>query len=148
MLTQFERLRETVLKERKWGHTTCEIIERQTTNGGTAINAVDTFIEGLGFTGLDDEWEKIEMRQAQAILQAILYKDLAYSVPNMTVQRACQLTEQFLSLFIQPCHYLTNGKWELGRLVMWSGITEEIQDTGVVCINPQFIGMLWVQDDD
>lgn len=150
MCTQIDELRDNILKERKWGHTTFQLTPRTVAvdDNVSTLNFLDAFVETLGFAGLGDDWTVIDRRSAQAIAQLILHRDLAYKIEAMSAQRACQLTEQFLVLFEDGTQYYTNGEFDANGLRMWSGISDATFDTGIVCIDTKHIGILWVQDED
>jgi len=147
MLESIKNLGSAIVQERKYGIVAFRVEERPS-NTGSATAMLDEFVETLGFDGLREDWKEIDRRMAQTILQAVLYRDLAYNAEIMTAKRACQLAEQFLALFTEQARYFTNAVFESSRLSMWSGITEATFDTGVICFDNKLVGILWVQDED
>lgn len=150
MATEIENVGSSIIKERKWGHTTFQVMEWPATSGGSdsITEVLDGFVEKLGFVGLEEGWREINRCEAETIAQIILHRDLAYRAEAMTAQRACKLAEQFLALFNKEARYFTNGEFDADGLHMWSGITEATFDTGIICIDNERMGILWVQDED
>jgi hypothetical protein len=136
-----------VVQERKYGVTTFRV-EECPVGAGSAPASLDAFVGALRFQGLGDDWREIDRPAAREILEAVLHRDLAYGVEMMTPGRARELAEQFLELFSGESRFFTNGVFKNGRLSMYSGITGATFDTGVVCLDPHRIGLLWVQDED
>lgn len=149
MSEQIEILKNNILKERRYGCTNFHVTQRPdgTENGNFSYDALDNFVESLGFVDLGDEWKEINQRDALTIAQLVLHKGLAYDGECMTAERALQLAEQFLELF-DEARYFTNGIFDDTGLRMWSPISQATFDTGTVCVDDNRIGILWVQDED
>lgn len=149
MNTQIEELRDSILEHRICGEVTFQVAERIAAidDNSSAKDILDSFVKTSGFAGLGDHWTEIDRDNAQTIAQNILRQDLAYRAEIMPEQLACQLAGQFLALFDDGTHYFTNGEFDDRGLLMWSGITEATFDSGIICIDNQRIGILWVQDE-
>jgi hypothetical protein len=60
MPTEASKLRDNILKERRWGHTTFQVTSRLKAahKDEPVTSLLDGFIETLGFAGLDDGWKE------------------------------------------------------------------------------------------
>ena len=96
--------------------------------------------------GLKDDpaaFRPVAAARAVSLVASILHKDMAYSQPLMTAERAKALAEQFLAQFGADARFLSNG-WPGG----WNPATDATFDSGVLVIGNERSGCLWVEDED
>ena len=153
--TKIETLKQQILEHRCSGEVYVEIHKKESPKLD-----LDQFVSGLpqGFTPLGSSWREIDRAEAQEIILLILSRDLAYQ--NEVIDRtfAESLTQQFLDLFQEPCQYFTNGNFrdyylnELDQqqttVLGWMPLTQATFDTGVVCFDQDYAGLIWVEDED
>jgi hypothetical protein len=86
---------------------------------------------------------------AVALVASILHKDMAYSHPMMSEERAKELARQFLEQFGAEAKFYSNGwtGWETGS-TSWNPVTDATFDTGVLIIGNDRSGCIWVEDED
>jgi hypothetical protein len=157
MLTNAESLCAEIRARRTCGEVTVTVESRAFPNNRSVADVIDAFVGNLGFVGIGDRWEEINRRVAETIAQRILHRDLAYNVEIMSAELACDLAARFLNLFTAQARYFTNGtlyqlheRFNAGvtHFSSFEPITEATFDTGVVCLDKERIGLLWVQDED
>ncbi len=135
---------EAITRQRKYGHPTCEVNDRDAACDPRSYRAVlDEFVATLGFRGLGEAWIELSIQAAKTLAKELLFKDLAYSVAMMSEDEAAMLAERFFNLFDPSVRCFTNsnlsGSWP---------ITDATFDAGVVCLGSLRIGILWVEDED
>jgi hypothetical protein len=83
------------------------------------------------------------------MLQNILYRDLVYGVEARHATPAHELTQRFMGLFSQRARFFSNGNLGLPNHnpKAWVCLSSAMFDTGLVCLDEQRIGILWVQDE-
>jgi hypothetical protein len=155
MNSGYERLKAEVLRARRYGVTTVEL--RPLSAAPSVPEVIDQFVESLGFHGIGRGWYETTREDAVAILHRILNRDLAYDAVIMHGNKAGRLARQFLACFEADARHFTNGTFhqpperrseEVTVGPGWNPITPATFDTGVVCLDDQRIGILWVQDED
>jgi hypothetical protein len=146
-----------ILSKRECGYRTCVVEDRQfapPVADSDLFQLADAFVAEPDFTGLGAHWTKIGREDARSIIEELLYKDMAYGVSIMPRATAKNLAERFISLFGEGARYLTNGNFILPttdpRSVPNSGdpISTSTFDSGVVCVDTNRLGILWVEDED
>ncbi len=96
--------------------------------------------------GLYDDpsaFAEVSASQAHSLVTSILHKDMAYSQPLMTEDRAQELTKQFFAKFGGRARFYSNG-WPDA----WNPATDATFDTGVLVLGEDCAGCLWVEDED
>jgi hypothetical protein len=86
---------------------------------------------------------------AVALVTSILHKDMAYSGPIMSEERAKELAGRFLQQFGADAAFYSNGwnGWETDS-TGWKPATNSTFDTGVLIIGNDRSGCIWVEDED
>jgi len=144
----FQELRELALSKREAGVLTmaCEPLESVEP---VSSNIVDSFVVSLGFKPPGKGWLQIDRAKAAALVEHILYKDLAYQYPLMEQNKAAFIAESFLALFsTHTCKFLTNGSINEKDMLTWDPISDSIFDHGLVAFDNENIGIIWVEDED
>lgn len=96
-----------------------------------------------------ESWIELDRGRAAKITTRVLHKDLAYDLPTMPFEVAEELALHFLSFFENGATFLTNGEHGVdGNLERWTGLTAATFDTGVIGVDEERVGMLWVEDED
>ena len=147
MNAKIQNLYDAILKVRDCGEVTFSIEERSTLTG-SITTLLDEFVAKFKLVGLSGSWKEIGSSTAREIVSEVIFRDLAYGVSMTTEEHAFCLAEQFLSNFVIEPRFFTNGTHENGRLSNWYPISEATFDIGVICLDDQRIGILWVQDED
>jgi hypothetical protein len=135
-----------IIAERRYGITRClqaRVFDRD-------LSAV------LSMFGLDPSVGaliKLTAPHAQAVLEALLWKDLAYSVEIMPLEKAAALAHEFVnSGQHENTQYFSNADWSLyfnkTRGFSFTGFTESTFDGGVIAIGGGFASCVWVEDED
>ena len=96
--------------------------------------------------GLHEEpsaFGELSTSEALSLVTSILHKEMAYSQPLMTEDRARDLAERFFALFGDRARCYSNG-WPGG----WNPATDATFDTGILVIGDDCSGCLWVEDED
>jgi len=146
-----------ILKGRNYGLTTCVVSSRKHRQSSEAVAVkaeLDEFIAQLGFNGLNDQWSEIAVTAAQFIAMEVLRRDLPIGVHFLPEQEATRLAERFLSFFDSDVRCFTNGNLIIGNADAsappgcFSPISASPSDTGIICVDNQRIGILWVDDED
>ncbi|HEY0931214.1 MAG TPA: hypothetical protein VGE27_14935 [Gemmatimonas sp.] len=116
--------------------------------------AVDQVVQAHGFQGLASEWIEVSAADAQAIVTALLHRDLAYGAELMSLASAADLATPLFDAVPEPHAYFTNGDWVMNpnggeaTLRGWNPISDATFDSGVVCLGAGRAAVFWVQDED
>jgi hypothetical protein len=117
----------------------------------------DAFVMQQGMTPLGLDWVLISRSEALFLLTRVLSQDLAYHSRLLHHETAEALADTFLSFFTEEALYFTNGSYHIPpqrtngntvRGASWIPITRATFDTGVIAIDEDRIGLLWVLDED
>jgi len=99
---------------------------------------------------LDDALEQIDAATARAVIASILVKTLAYDSDWVERADAEHVASIFVACFSDDADFWTNG--ELSRrdrsARSWSPLTSATFDTGVLAVDDEAVGILWVTDED
>lgn len=109
-----------------------------------------------GFALLDRKQALVRVSDSLAlqIARTILHKDMAYDSEIIPLSRADDLARRFLALFINPpTEYFSNGSFtqrDDGAVALseWSPLTQSTFDTGIIVVESELVGCLWVEDED
>jgi hypothetical protein len=152
-ILEMTELRAEVLSKRNCGEVLFEIKKIrsdetiETSKNMTAI--LDLFVSQFGYFGLGVRWKEVNQEDAQKILSFIMTKDLAYSVPLMSLEEAENIIVKLFQIFPGHCKFFTNASFRNnGFGISWDSITKATFDTGIIVVNDRRIGILWVQDED
>ena len=142
----FEELQNEVRAKRDAGRVHIELRARAASPD--ASTAAKEFVLALGLEP-PESWIELERERAATIATRVLQRDLAYDLPTMPFEMAEELARHFLSLFANGATFLTNGEHGVdGKLKGWTGLTTSTFDTGVLGVDEERVGMLWVEDED
>jgi len=144
----FQELRELALSKRQTGILTIAYEPVETVEQSSG-NIADSFVESLGFKPLGKAWRQIERANANAIIEHILFQDLAYQYPQMEEKTAAFIAENFLALFSHhSCRCYTNGSINEQNMLGWDPISNSTFDHGIVAFDDKNIGIVWAEDED
>jgi len=115
----------------------------------------DALARTAGLRALGTAWRALTPEEARAHVQTILSRDLAYSAELMAVNDAAALADDFLNLAGEGSSHWTNGVWPpasalraAGWAGSWTPATAATFDTGVVAVGPEWVALLWIEDED
>lgn len=153
MFQNIAEFRNIVFTRRNVGKVTCEIGSFEELK---FTEDIDSFVIELGFSGLGNEWRIVDESRAREILHYVLSLDLAYDQELESSSLAEELTQYFIMQFSGTTTYYTNADFDYDRgfgkglfgLRSWSPLSKAIFDTGVIAINEEKVGILWVEDND
>lgn len=114
--------------------------------GTNSREALDMFVESLGFRAIGKGWRQLNEDEASALLRRVLEHDLAYDTAEMESEQAAALAEECLDL-AGAADYFTNGEFTTNG---WAGhtVAPGTFETGVAWVGADRVGILWVQDED
>jgi hypothetical protein len=147
-MTNFQELREKLLRFRDFGKPYCERMDRK---GEDERASVKSLAARLGFS---TEFDLIEVDEAQALKIAafVLAKDLAYGEAATDANQAVGLAADFRGAFGVNAKFFTNAAFteDAGGLKMgaWEPLTKATFDSGIFIIDETSVGCLWVSDED
>ena len=120
-----------------------------------------TFEEVLQHCGMKADrhlFHEIDRETACRYLTRILYADLAYDCPEMSIEEASQLANGFLAEFPRAgSRYYSNGTASgpsteglpgVVRLQSWNQVGNATFDWGVLVVSPMRSGCVWAMDED
>jgi hypothetical protein len=146
-----------IITARDCGIVSCAIAARYDSARREPDDELNALARSVGIEYLSG-LRAVDRTTAAAISRTVLHRDLAYGSPMMSVEDAERLARQFLDVFGEDAHFLTNGTFELSadattglklaELRSWTTVTGATFDTGVACVSKDFVGILWVQDED
>src|SRR6478752_2634150 len=100
-------------------------------------------------------YREIDRDTAGQYLTRIFYADLAYSCPEMSLEEAKRLADDFLREFPEDeSHYYSNGIAELRstggllQLRSWNQVGQATFDWGVLVVSSRRAGCVWAEDED
>ncbi len=153
-IVEIAEIRTEIISKRQAGEVIIEIKEMAFPKSAIKLKPrreiIDLLMKALNYSPLGQQWKEINREEAQKILLLILTKDLAYNTNLMSLSDAKQLLLRFLSFFKADCQFFTNASFnnKYSRIKSWNSITQATFDTGVVIVNTNRIGILWVEDED
>jgi hypothetical protein len=112
----------------------------------------------FGIHPLGDRWRKVDRATASSVLFSLLVEDMAYSSPRLPKEQATAAAEEFLEKFGVDASFFTNGNWEEGWRrakdgrsgvgPSWEPATSATFDGGVIALDQNRSGILWLEDED
>ncbi|WP_192311768.1 hypothetical protein [Pseudoxanthomonas sp. PXM02] len=133
----------------------------QARGGGVivGIRAVQgcTLEDAAGHFGLFPErahYFEIDAAEAQAVLVAVLSRDMAYGINLVPPDEAQALAAAFVGQFAkESAGYYTNGDYGKPKTTSgvgpgWNPVTDATFDTGVLVVSPSRIACAWFMDED
>ncbi|KAB8331940.1 hypothetical protein SD80_020695 [Scytonema tolypothrichoides VB-61278] len=151
---EITELRAEVLSKRKCGEVLFEIqkiISEETLESSKNMTEIlDLFVSQLGYSSLGLLWKEVNQEEAQKILSFVMTKDLAYSVPLMSLEEAENIIVKLFDFFPGYCKFFTNALFRnnYSGISAWDSITKATFDTGIIVVSHKRIGILWVKDED
>lgn len=148
--------RQRVRSAREYGVVHCEFRKREELNNSSdARQTADELLRMVGFRPLGTKWRELTLERASSILERVLGRDLAYDGQAMSPELAQKLSREFVTLFSGQALYYTNGDFpspeqyrEGGWAGSWDPVTLATFDTGVVAVDGDHAGLLWIEDED
>lgn len=141
------------LKLRTCGATRFDVRARNLFSVISDSEAIDQYLSSLGYINVDVEWMVQTREDAAYLLRSILHRDLAYKDICLPATEAHACVSEFLSLFKLDAKFYTNSEWKSDEngvvdIFHFMAITEATLDAGIVAIDSDTIGMIWVEDED
>jgi hypothetical protein len=113
---------------------------------------LELILAELGLARKPDWLEEIDVQQGTEIIEAILWKELAYNDELMDRTLARSYAEEFMNSFVESdCRLYSNGKWQTyheSNAFSFNPMTEATFNAGVLVIHREYAAMLWVEDED
>jgi hypothetical protein len=102
---------------------------------------------------LHDHLGEVSAEHAAAILEALLWRDLAYHAENMPRDQAKKLAADFVNEHNDTgAQFLSNADWrvfhEQPNGFSWTGLTKATFDGGLIVVHRPFASCVWVEDED
>ena len=132
--------------ERRYGITRC-------THARVFDRGLGPVLSMCGLSPQTDALTEVSRSQAQTVLEALLWKDLAHRAEVMSLQKARELAHEFVaSLAEENTKYFVNADWSLylrkPNGFSFTGLTDSTFDGGVVALSGGFAACVWVEDKD
>lgn len=124
--------------------------------GGDVAALLNDFVAavGLGNPGVPvTRWNPVDKPQAHAILRDTLRWEQAYETPRLELIQAERIAASFVCLFDEWGSFFTNASFDERptglRATSWYGsVTLATFEAGIVGVDGQRIGLLYVADED
>lgn len=147
--TSINEIKNVLLKKRRSAHCHYQLITNRNLND---VNRINKYLEQFNVFTLIPNWRTIELHEAKKILEFVLSRHLAYNNLIMQFHEVKDLSRKFLSIFDEGRYY-TNGVFNydgknIVQLNEFSSITNSTFDSGIIAIDNEKIGMIWVEDED
>ena len=123
-----------------------------------ALGNADLAAEAFGIRGLGEDWREVSRKVAAAVLVALLREDMAYSLRRLEDPQVRAAIDDFLGAFSLSARFFTNGNWEVGWTrskhgscsfaPKWTPATDATFDGGIIAIDTNSSGILWLEDED
>lgn len=144
----FEELDDRIRRHRCYGVLTIGMVQRRNISG-SIVSEIDDYVQSLDFTGLGDRWMTVSRQVAIEILLSILTHDLAYRSKMMEISEAMTYANSLLSFYTHKIQFFTNGDlFQDNGVQGWNPISKSTFDTGIVIVDEDQIGIVWVEDED
>lgn len=141
------------LEKRDAGLVHFDIRSRKDFSAKTDTAAIDQFVSELNHKKLEALWKPFKKYDAERLLTSILHKDMAYQYECMEIGLARSTMRSFFDLFSDAARFFSNTEFrpESGGLVSlgsYQSITNATFDSGIVAIDDNHIGFIWIEDED
>jgi hypothetical protein len=141
------------IEKRDAGLVHFDIRNRADVSRASDIAAVDEFVTELNHNKLSSLWKQFKKYDAERLVTSILHKDMAYQYECMEIGLARATMRRFFDLFSESARFYSNAEFrpENGGLVSigsYQPITNATFDSGIVAIDDNLIGFIWVEDED
>ncbi len=139
---------EEIARVRRATGIRCRLLEKNTSD-------VDTVAREFGLQP-SGRLEPVDGLTATAVLEALLWKDMAYQYEIMPRDRARELAREFVGTFPVGARFFVNARWDLrgSAPFSWSSCTSATFDGGVIAIASDkkggqwLAGCIWLEDED
>ena len=118
----------------------------------------DDAATSFGLKPIGDAWRQVDRATAKMILNILLKEDMAYSWERLPDPITRKEADQFVSNFSEAAKFFTNGTWEaipresedwrVGYGPQWHPATDATFDGGVLALDAESSGLLWLEDED
>jgi len=141
------------LEKRDAGLVHFDIRSRTDFSRTSDIAAIDEFVTELNHNKLASLWKPFNKYDAERLVTSILHKDMAYQYECMEIGLARATMRRFFDLFSDSARFYSNAEFRpaSGGLVSigsYQSITKATFDSGIVAIDDNHIGLIWVEDED
>jgi hypothetical protein len=120
--------------------------------------SADLAAEAFGIRALGENWREVSRSEANVVLVALLREDMAFSLRRLGDLQVRAAIDDFLGSFSPSARFFTNGNWEEGWTrskhssssfgPAWTPATDATFDGGVIVIDSNLSGILWLEDED
>jgi hypothetical protein len=122
--------------------------EPDLTNMDDVHQIINEYVSTLGFNQIT-VWQEVAKHHAIIFLTEVIAFNLAYKVRVMPDEDASKLAAIFLGFFDEKSLYFTNMlPQSIHTRKLWSRLSENTFDTGLVAVSKTKIGILWIMDED
>ncbi len=135
-----------------------EIIEKRDCgelriNFSTNFNdPINSLLSGFGLAPNEEKLTEVTIEIACEIVEAILWRDLAYSSEIMSREEAKRYSEYLIYSMAPPeSTFYTNAVWHNyhgASSFGYSGFTSATFDGGIICVGKNSAMSIWVKDED
>ena len=116
------------------------------------LDFINTAVTKFGYKSMKERyyWTILNKKQAVQILTHVLYEDMAYNSRIMEEEKAAELANKFLDLFIEEdTLFVTNGMfYKTTDSGSWSDISNATFDSGVIAFDNNRLGIVWFENED
>ena len=146
MAINLTELESTLLAKRRAGRVVLESHPVSEFRSHSARETLDAYVQRLGLHGLGEDWIQVDNLTALQIVIEVLYYQQAQGQALMKLHEAASLAAQIVSLFDADnprTLFFTNRD-----ATHWIPLAEGTYDSGVLFLDSQHVGMLWVLDTE
>ena len=97
----------------------------------------------FGLLAPPDPLLRVDRAAAGAVLERLLWKDLAYAAEIMPRETAQRLAQGFLAAVPDGARFYTNGPWQQHDAVVFSPLTEATFDAGILALWDHTAACVW-----
>lgn len=109
------------------------------------ISTIDQFTLAKGYYALGSAWQAVPREDAIRFLSAVIARDMAYGIQQCPIEEAERLTASFIDFFADDAIIFSNVSDAHGPIAPLTSATFEC---GMVVLDEELIGILWIQDED
>jgi hypothetical protein len=135
------------------------VLAKRPANDRRSVNeALDDLLRRCGLRPLGDDWTELSRERAFEHLATALEKDLVFHIEQLPRIAAEQIARGAIDLLpAKGTRYFTNDEFSPKRPVVdgldhnwlgFHGITNALQDTGLVIVDDVNLVLIWFENDD
>jgi hypothetical protein len=113
---------------------------------------INSLLSGFGLSPNEENLIEVTIEIACEIVEAILWRDLAYSCEIMPREEAKRYSEYLLCFMAPPeSTFYTNAEWHKYHRASsfgFSAFTSSTFDGGILCVGKNSAMSIWVEDED